>query len=80
MLFLPLGFLLPMGVKLFRHCFFGLLGGFAISGLVEYMQHKLSMGVFDLDDIVMNGLGFAAGYIIFVILTLPVRGYVKVQE
>ena len=75
LLFLPLGILLPMGIKLFRLAFFGLLSGFAISAGIEYMQYRLSMGVFDLDDIMMNGLGFAAGYMVFTLFSLPFIGY-----
>ncbi|MCR4890858.1 MAG: VanZ family protein [Lachnospiraceae bacterium] len=64
-LLMPLGFLLPHGIKLFRMAFFGLSTGFAVSFLIECTQHYTAMGTFDLDDIVLNGLGFAAGYILW---------------
>ena len=68
LLFFPLGILFPMNFRLVRFAFFGLLSGFVLSFFIESVQFVTTLGSFELHDILMNGLGFAAGYIIWRIL------------
>jgi glycopeptide antibiotics resistance protein len=64
-LFLPLGFLMPMVLKRMRS-FFKTAGiGFLISFTIEIIQYGFAERIFDIDDILLNGLGAVIGYIIF---------------
>ena len=64
-LFMPLGFIVPFVWKYFRGFFRTTLIGFFTSVLIETTQLLTSRGFFDIDDIMLNTLGAAIGYIIF---------------
>ena len=57
----PIGFLLPI-------CFPKIRSGqiwfisFVFCGLIEIIQISLSIGIFDVDDIILNGLGGVLGF------------------
>jgi glycopeptide antibiotics resistance protein len=61
--FMPFGFLVPLITKkpcgFFLTAFFGLL----FSGLIESAQYFFKIGVFDVDDIILNTAGVILGYI-----------------
>ena len=61
---LPLGIFLPLvyGKKIDWKV--GLLIGFCISFSIELMQLVLCRGMFDVDDIIHNSLGFLIGIVI----------------
>ena len=61
---LPLGIFLPLvyGKKIDWKV--GLLIGFCISFSIELMQLILCRGMFDVDDIIHNSLGFLMGILI----------------
>ncbi len=61
----PLGLLLPIGVKIFRYAGTGLLIGFVVSFIIEITQYVTTLGTFAVDDLIMNGLGCAAGWVIW---------------
>ncbi len=67
---LPLGFLLPVGMKIFRYAATGLMIGFVVSFFIETFQLLTTLGTFAIDDIVMNGLGCAFGWIMWKFLKL----------
>lgn len=58
----PFGLLLPASERWFRRFRRTLLAGFLVSCSVETMQLLLQRGMFELDDILHNTLGAAAGY------------------
>ena len=65
--FMPLGFFLPTlhpkkrnGIVVMIHCFF-------LSLLVEVTQLAFRLGCFDVDDMILNTLGAALGYVLFLI-------------
>jgi glycopeptide antibiotics resistance protein len=66
--FLPFGMLLPAFSRRFRSA--GLIAflSFDVSLCVELIQLTFKVGIFDVDDIMMNTLGGLIGYGIFVIL------------
>ena len=71
-LFLPLGFLLPMVAKKtnsFPAVFFIAL---LYSGLIEFIQYiERSFGAYrsvDIDDVILNTLGGGAGFLIYQLL------------
>jgi glycopeptide antibiotics resistance protein len=63
--FLPLGVLLPLLIAFFRKGIIVLVTGFVISLCFEMTQLLFDLGVFDVDDIILNTSGCLAGYIIF---------------
>ena len=64
---LPFGLILPIISRNARGFFFITFSGFALSLLVETVQLVTKRGSFDVDDLVMNTLGTAAGYVIFAV-------------
>ena len=63
-IFVPLGFIEPMASR--ERSFLGtILDGFAVSFLVEIFQFVSKVGRFDVDDLILNTLGVAIGYMVF---------------
>ena len=65
--FMPFGMILPLICKNARNFFFITFSGFTLSLCVEVTQLMTKLGSFDVDDLVMNTLGTAAGYLIFAV-------------
>lgn len=81
-LFVPLGFLLPMGIKFFRRFYRTALVGFLYSLFIEITQRISKLGVFEPDDLFDNTLGAVIGYGLFMIAFAAftkVRGGEKVK-
>lgn len=70
LLFVPLGFLLPMGIKRFRVFWKIYFVGFLLTLGIETLQLLLKRGVFELDDILNNTIGATIGYGCFALITL----------
>lgn len=69
--FVPFGVLLPV---LSRRCrnYFGFLGRFLLLILtLELAQGVLGVGVADIDDLILNGVGATIGYIVYRMLGGP---------
>lgn len=64
--FVPYGFILPIVTRHFRNGFLIILSGFCISLTVESIQLVTKVGSFDVDDMILNTLGAALGYLAFV--------------
>ncbi len=62
LLFVPFGFLLPLGVKWFRNFGKTCVAGFLLTLVIELYQLKFSMGIFEVADLVHNTLGAMIGY------------------
>ena len=62
LLFVPLGFLLPLGIRSFRRFWATYLTGLAVTVLIESVQFVLGRGVAEADDILNNFLGTMIGY------------------
>ena len=62
LLFVPLGFLLPLGLKRFRRFWATYLAGLLCTVFIEAMQLFLRRGVSEMDDIFNNFLGTMIGY------------------
>lgn len=71
--FIPLGLLLPLALPWFRHLFRILLAGFIISLCYETTQLLTGLGIWDVDDLLLNTAGVLIGYIIFFAGHLAVR-------
>lgn len=62
--FMPLGFFIPSLTKhrRFKHT---LIVGLLVILFFEVLQIILSLGRFDIDDIILNGLGIVFGYMVY---------------
>lgn len=66
--FSPFGFLLPLLNKSYRKFYIIALLSIIFSLVIETSQLLLKVGVFDVDDILMNSIGGILGYLAFKIL------------
>ncbi|MCD8153254.1 MAG: VanZ family protein [Clostridiales bacterium] len=73
--FIPFGFILPVIVPELRNGFLILLAGFSLSLGVELIQLVSRVGCFDVDDLFLNTLGAAAGYVFFTLCDHVRRRY-----
>ena len=64
-LFIPAGYLLPRIFKKFRPFWRFFLKGLLILLVVELTQLFSLLGVFDIDDLILNMAGFCIGYFIY---------------
>lgn len=61
LLLAPIGFLMPAGFpEIRRNAIFMLALCTSLS--IEIIQHIFQIGIFDVDDVLLNGLGFILGY------------------
>jgi glycopeptide antibiotics resistance protein len=68
--FMPLGLLLPFLLPWFRHGVRILFAGFLLSLGYELAQLIFGLGIFDVDDLLLNTAGSFFGYCIFFIAAL----------
>jgi glycopeptide antibiotics resistance protein len=66
--FIPFGILLPLFLPWFRHGIKVLLAGFMLSLGFETLQLLTGLGVWDVDDLLLNTTGVVAGYVLFFLL------------
>lgn len=79
--FVPFGFFLPIISAKCRSFFYMLFFSFEFSLIVETLQLVSKVGSFDVDDMVLNTIGGAVGYLIFVALNhMRRRHYEKEEE
>ena len=67
LLFIPLGFLLPIYSEKLKKVYKVVLIGFLTTLIIESVQYKTGIGIFEADDIFNNTLGCLIGYCIFMI-------------
>ena len=75
LIFMPFGFFLPMASR-YRSFAAAVLYSFSLSLGVETFQLLTRVGSFDVDDLFLNTIGGAAGYIIFTICAAIRRHHV----
>ena len=61
LLLAPIGFLIPAGFPEIRKNAIFMLA-LCTSLSIEIIQHLFQIGIFDVDDVLLNGLGFILGY------------------
>lgn len=71
--FVPLGLLLPLAWPWFRHGIKIILAGFIVSLGYETTQLLTGLGIWDVDDLLLNTAGTLLGYILFFIGAYGVR-------
>jgi len=67
MLFVPLGFLLPLYSDKLKKIYKVVAIGFLVTLVIETVQYATKMGIFEIDDIFNNTFGTLIGYCIFMI-------------
>lgn len=67
-MFIPLGILLPMVGKWARHIMLSLPVAMLSSICIEAVQLKYQLGYCQLDDVVVNTIGFLIGFLIFLMI------------
>ncbi|MBP3952909.1 VanZ family protein [Bacillus suaedae] len=67
-MFLPMGFLIPALHKRFRRFLLVVIIGAFVSLCIEMSQFMFTYRVSNIDDIILNTLGTAIGYLIFSVL------------
>ena len=75
LIFMPFGFFLPMASR-YRSFAAAVLYSFSLSLGVETFQLLTRVGSFDVDDLFLNTVGGAAGYIVFIICAAVRRHHV----
>ncbi|MDO5136460.1 MAG: VanZ family protein [Eubacteriales bacterium] len=73
--FLPFGFILPIIADRMQSGFLITLTGFCLSLGVETIQLVSRAGCFDVDDLILNTLGAALGYLCFAVCDHVRRTY-----
>lgn len=75
--FMPLGFFLPLLFSRFLKFRSTLLIVFASTLSVECLQFLFRVGSFDVDDLILNTVGGAIGFIIFKIAFLVLKSFLR---
>lgn len=73
--FIPFGFFWPVIRNKCRSFFYMVLFSFEFSLIVETIQLVSKVGSFDVDDMLLNTLGGAIGYLVFTVLNWMRRNY-----
>lgn len=68
--FIPLGYLMPRLHKIFENLFVCMATALLFILGIELFQLFSAFGIFDVDDILLNGLGTFIGYLCFVLMKL----------
>lgn len=78
-LFIPLGVFLPSLWNKFEKILNTILVGFSFSLIIELLQ-LLNMRATDIDDLLMNTLGAAIGYLIYILLFKKLSSRIKLNN
>lgn len=78
--FAPFGFLLPMLKKSYRRFIVIAFLSILFSLTVELLQMYTKVGVFDVDDILMNSIGGILGYIAYSIASSIYRKFLRTSH
>lgn len=66
--FTPFGFFLPLLNKKYRRFFYATFLSIMFTLVIELVQMLLKVGIFDVDDILLNTIGGVIGYILFTVI------------
>lgn len=79
-LFVPLGFLLPAAARACRHLWVTLVVAASLSVLIETLQSVLPEHATDVDDVILNTIGAAVGYLAFSMIAWAARQRTAPEE
>lgn len=74
--FIPLGYMMPRLHRIFENLFVCMATALLFILGIELFQLFSAFGIFDVDDILLNGLGVLTGYLCF----LPIKSLHKRKE
>ena len=77
--FLPFGFFLPLLWEKCRRAFLTVLLTACFSFCVELLQLITRVGSFDIDDVILNTLGGAIGFLLYLLFTLVMEQVQKAK-
>ena len=77
LMFVPFGFLLPMGIKKMRRFWKTYLAAFGFTVFIELIQLLFHRGVFEPDDIMNNTMGAMIGYGCYVLMDVIISCIAK---
>ena len=80
LVFTPVGFLLPIFRKKKANVFYVTVAAFLLSLFIETVQLTFRIGVFDVDDLIMNTIGGILGYIGFKVIQGIYRIYFRIKR
>lgn len=80
LLFIPLGFLLPLISSKFNFFRLCILVGLAASIIIEIAQYITQRGFFQTDDIIMNVLGTGIGFLIYNVFLTFLRAFIRIKD
>ncbi len=75
--FMPFGFLLPLIDRKYRRFFYVAFLSLLFSLAVEGIQMLTHVGIFDVDDILLNTIGGVLGYLLFSVANWIYRRLIK---
>ena len=79
--FVPFGFFLPVAFRSVDRGILPVLNGLIFSFVVELIQLISKVGIFDVDDLILNTAGVILGYLIFRICNrMRIYGYSRMDE
>lgn len=78
--FVPFGFFLPVICRKCRSLFYMTFFSFEFSLVVETIQLISKVGSFDVDDLLLNTIGGAIGYLVFLVLNHMRRKHYEKKE
>ena len=78
--FVPVGFIFPVIDRKFTGFFATLAQGVGLSALVEILQLLTRLGICDVDDIILNTVGTAIGYVLFLIMRRVRRNLIRAKR
>lgn len=80
LVFVPFGMFLPLLAYRFRRFWYMLLLSFEFSLIIELIQLISKVGSFDVDDLLLNTIGGALGYLCFLIADALRRHHLRGKE
>lgn len=78
--FIPLGYMLPRLFKIFENVFVCMAAALLFILGIELFQLFSALGIFDVDDILLNGLGVLIGYLGFALVKILLKRKEKKNE
>lgn len=78
--FMPLGFFLPLLFSRYLKLWKALVFVFGTTLTVECMQFLFHVGSFDVDDLILNTIGGGLGFIVFKIVYMLARPFIREGE
>ncbi len=79
LMFMPIGFLIPLAFPKQRHLWSMALWGLITSLLIEFTQLFIIRGT-DIDDVILNTLGAILGYVVFRVFYLCFKKRIKESD